>query len=155
MAGMASEGVVDVESAVAMGELEEVKENIEPGLRNVLVVGEDFVRRGTWGRWLRAAGFHTATCPGPDVSPGCPRTAGDACPLREWARVAVVDLSGREELGLYGGWTDRLCTRLPDDGGTVFVHTPEAGLHDGAARAGLVQPVTNASLEGAVRAALA
>ena len=66
-----------LDELVALDEFDGFGELADSPARNVLIAGEDFVRRGTWGRWLRRAGFFTATCPGPDVAPGCPRLAGD------------------------------------------------------------------------------
>ncbi len=138
----------------AVGEFDDFGQLSESRPRNVLIAGEDFVRRGTWGRWLRRAGFHTATCPGPHVVPGCPRIAGDPCPLREWADVAVVDVSPPDDLELAGGWEERLCTRLPDDGRTVFVRGPRAETPDHDERVAIRHPLTPQTLEDAVRIAL-
>jgi len=146
---------VDVIDLAVAEEFWGPEESVEPLPRNVLIVGEDFVRRGTWGRWLRRMGFHTATCPGPHVVPGCPRLDGDPCPLREWAHVAVVDVATPEAMDLYGGWPERLCTRLPDDQLTLFVHDQDAEVTPDDERPTLVHPVTARALEEAIRSALA
>jgi hypothetical protein len=143
--------VVDVIDLAVAEEFWGPEVPVDPRPRNVLIVGEDFVRRGAWGRWLRRAGFHTATCPGPHVVPGCPRLDGDPCPLREWAHVAVVDVATPEAMELYGGWAERLCTRLPDDQLTLLVHDPEAEIAPDDGRVKLTHPVTPGVLEAAVR----
>ena len=89
---------------------------------NALVVSEDFERRNRWAAQLRQVGFQTATCPGPFRMAECPRLDEELCPLREWAEVAVVDVPPGAETELYGGMPERVCTTLPDDGRTVFVH---------------------------------
>jgi hypothetical protein len=147
--------VVDVIDLAVAEEFWGAEVPVDPRPRNVLIVGEDFVRRGTWGRWLRRAGFHTATCPGPHVVPGCPRLDGDPCPLREWAHVAVVDVALPEALDLGSDWVEQLCTRLPDDQLSLFVHDRDAEVVPDDGRARLRHPVTRRALEDAVRSALA
>lgn len=81
---------------------------------NVLVVGENPVQLGRWSAWLEQAGWTPVTCPGPRLTWGCPRLHGRPCPRRELADAAVVALPVDE-------WGEDLCTKVPDDGITVFL----------------------------------
>jgi hypothetical protein len=60
--------------------------------KHALVVTADFDTAATWMAWLRAEGFVTTGCAGPDLTFGCPARRGAACPCRDVADVAVVDL---------------------------------------------------------------
>lgn len=93
--------------------------------RGALIVSYDGARAARWGVWLEQAGFFTTTCPGLYLSNQCPRFNGEPCPRRELVEVAVVDLDSAEPAQLCGDWAQRTCTKLPDDGSTVFVHGPE------------------------------
>ena len=55
----------------------------------------------------------TAGCVGPGLTLDCPRLHGGHCVLREASDAAIVDLACDEDADL--------CTKVPDDGGTVFV----------------------------------
>ena len=91
-----------------------------PGPR-ALCVSPDFVRRQRWASWLRSEGYETATCAGFDVTSGCPRLEGSECALREWADVAVVDVTHDAIFELSGGG-NLVCTKIRDDGRAVMVH---------------------------------
>lgn len=68
--------------------------------------------------------------------------------------MAVVEVDALSEGELHGGWAERSCTTVPDDGGTVFVHDPsvQPALPEGHAR---LTRVTRASLVRAARDAMA
>ncbi len=88
--------------------------------RSALVVTEDLAQLARWTDWLERAGVAVATCPGPAVRGRCPRMEAKPCPLREAVQIAVVGTRSIEG----GRWTkrpERRCTRVPDDGTTVFV----------------------------------
>jgi hypothetical protein len=87
-----------------------------------LIVTQNSERADLWMGWSRRAGYMTLGCVGPGLTLDCPRLHGNRCGLREAADVAIVDLDCDAEAGL--------CTRLPDDGGTVFV--PRGGFGAGA-----------------------
>lgn len=78
-----------------------------------LVVTDDLERADLWTSWLRRAGYTTAGCVGPGLTLDCPRIHGRRCVLREVSDVAMVDLACDEDADL--------CTKIPKDGGTVFV----------------------------------
>jgi hypothetical protein len=78
-----------------------------------LVVTDNLERAAIWMSWLHAAGYTTAGCVGPGLTFDCPRMHGGRCVLREVSHVAVVDLVCDENADL--------CTKVPDDGSTVFV----------------------------------
>jgi hypothetical protein len=84
----------------------------------VLVVTDDADTRDYWAATLELAGYHTDTCPGPGGVTDCPRLHGVRCTLREGAEVAVVDLECDEDA--------LACTKVTDDGGTVFVRRSAA-----------------------------
>jgi len=88
---------------------------------NVLIVTEDYPMLRNAVRTLRTWGFSPITCPGPNVSPDCPRLAGEPCPLREYAETALVDVDPHGTGESRSTWQERVCTRLPDDGRTTFV----------------------------------
>jgi CheY-like chemotaxis protein len=79
----------------------------------VLVVTDDADTRDLWTASLELAGYDTDTCLGPGDTRDCPRLHGARCIDREGAEVAVVDLDCDEDA--------LACTKVPDDGGTVFV----------------------------------
>jgi len=86
----------------------------------VLVVSEDYQLLVDSIGTLRAWGFRPITCPGPNVSPDCPRLTGQSCPLRESAEVALVDVDPYGVGERFEVWSERVCTTLPDDGRTCF-----------------------------------
>jgi hypothetical protein len=120
---------------------------------NALVVSEDFVRRNRWAEALRAEGMQTATCPGPFVTPDCPRIDDEQCPLREWAQVAIVEVPPGIDTELYGGMPERACTTLPDDHRTVFVYRSTLPSDWHQARRTLSYPVDDRELVRTVRVA--
>jgi hypothetical protein len=79
----------------------------------VLVVTDDPDAADFMTASLALDGYDTETCDGPGAARDCPRLHGVACTLRERADVAVVDLDCDEDV--------LVCSRDPDDGGTVFV----------------------------------
>jgi hypothetical protein len=83
-----------------------------------LVVTADLGRAAAWSAWLRKAGHASVGCVGPGLTLGCPRVRGARCQLREMVRLTIVDLECD---------TNALCTRVPDDGRTVFVAAEDAG----------------------------
>lgn len=85
----------------------------------VLVVTDDAAAADFWKASLELDGYDTATCPGPGAARDCPRLHAVRCTLRERADVAVVDLDCDEDA--------LACTKVPDDGGTVFVR-PSASM---------------------------
>jgi hypothetical protein len=115
--------------------------------KNVLIVSEDVPTAAWWAGVLENAGFQTAWCGGPNVSEQCPALDGNRCEIRQWADVAVVDATG-SPIELYGGTPERMCKRLPDDGGTVWVRIED---HP-RSRARLHHPSTAGVLVTAVRA---
>jgi hypothetical protein len=60
--------------------------------KRALVVTADLATAATWMGWLRAEGFITTGCAGPDLTFGCPARRGAPCPCRHVADVTVVDL---------------------------------------------------------------
>ena len=84
----------------------------------VLVVSDDAEKRDFWIASLGLAGYDTNACPGPGAARDCPRLHGIRCSLRESAEVAVVDLDSDEDTPV--------CSKVPDDGGTVFVRRSSA-----------------------------
>jgi hypothetical protein len=84
-----------------------------------LVVSPDLQRGVLWIGWLRRAGYRPLGCVGPDLTLDCPRLRGAPCSVRESVSVAIVDLDP--------GASARICTRLPDDGTTVFVRGEDRG----------------------------
>jgi hypothetical protein len=119
----------------------------------VLLVSEDRATVARWTEWLEAAGFVVASCPGPHLAWPCGRVAGERCPLRELADVAVVDLPDDGATELYAGWGDRICTTLPDDRTNVFVPAPGLRLDLPSGVVQLRHPVTEPWLVGSVREA--
>jgi hypothetical protein len=118
---------------------------------NVLIVTEDSSTLNRWAQWLEGEGFTVSSCPGPHVVSRCPRLDGFPCSLRQGADLAVVDIHPLGAGELYGGWTERACTKIPNDLRTVLVHEPhvesgfaERGIHLG-------YRVTRESLLSAVR----
>ncbi len=78
-----------------------------------LVVTDDLERAAIWMSRLHGAGYTTAGCVGPGLTLDCPRLHGGRCVLREVSDVAIVDLACDDDADL--------CTKIPDDGSTVFV----------------------------------
>lgn len=117
-----------------------------------LVVSEDSCLQDRWCAWLEQTGFLPLTCPGPHVVWSCPRLDGLPCPRRELADVALVELGWSDNGELYGGNAVRSCTKLPDDGRTVFVRfsAEPVGAEEGAH---ISSPVTPAQLTAAAWAA--
>jgi hypothetical protein len=110
-----------------------------PGRQRALIVSEDSSRAGRWAVWLEEEGYSASRCPGPHAVAECPRLQRTPCSLREAVDVAVVDVHPLGATELYGGWAERACTKIPDDGRTVFVHEPRIdgtfageGMHIGA-----------------------
>jgi hypothetical protein len=79
----------------------------------VLVVTDDLDAADFVTASLVIAGYDTERCDGPGAARDCPRLHGVACTLRERADVAVVDLDCDEDA--------LVCSKVPEDGGTVFV----------------------------------
>jgi hypothetical protein len=78
-----------------------------------LVVTDNLERAAIWMSWLHGAGYTTAGCVGPGLTLDCPRMHGGRCVLREVSDVAIVDLACDEDADL--------CTKVPDEGSSVFV----------------------------------
>jgi CheY-like chemotaxis protein len=78
----------------------------------VLVVTDDPETADVWTASLELEGYDTEVCRGPGASLDCPRLHGAQCLLRERADITVVDLDCDEDAVV--------CTRVPDDGGTLF-----------------------------------
>jgi len=111
------------------------------GEATVLIVGENPARTSTWRDWLERAGYSTLICPGPTLTP-CPRLGAARCALREIADVAVVEVQGPGEAHPYGEWHEHACTRLPDDGTTIFVSDEGTqGMHHPLTAVGLIAGV--------------
>jgi hypothetical protein len=118
----------------ALGEVASMLER-----QRALIVTEDSSNMNRWAMWLEEEGFSVSSCSGPHTVGRCPRLDGIRCSLREAAEIAVVDVHPLGETEVYGGWAERSCTRIPDDGRTVFVHEPringtfsDGGIHIGA-----------------------
>ncbi|MGH2578952.1 MAG: hypothetical protein ACRDG9_14570, partial [Actinomycetota bacterium] len=79
----------------------------------VLVVTDDRDTADFYTAVLELEGYDTDLCSGPGAARDCPRLHGARCSLRERADVAVIDLDCDEDA--------TSCTKVPDDGGTVFV----------------------------------
>jgi hypothetical protein len=109
----------------------EVRRMLHDG--RVLIVTDDADSRDFWAASLELAGYDTETCPGPGVTRDCPRIHGGRCTLRECAEVAVVDLDCDEDA--------LACTKVPDEGGTVFVRRSASPI----GRDGLLRAVEGAS----------
>jgi hypothetical protein len=103
------------------------------GQRRVLLVTDDLGSADRWGSWLRGAGYSTLGCVGPGLTLDCPRIHGGSCVLREAADIAIVDLNCDEDADL--------CTKIPGDGGSVFVRRGSVSEPD---RPGLMQGVADA-----------
>jgi hypothetical protein len=116
--------------------------------KKVLIVSEDVPTAAWWSGILENAGFLTAWCVGPDASENCPALDGNRCEVRQWADVAVVDVTEEANTELYGGHPERMCRRLPDDGGTVWIKVEG----DPRSRASLHHPSSAGVLVTAVRA---
>jgi hypothetical protein len=116
--------------------------------KKVLIVSEDVPTAAWWADVLENAGFQTAWCGGPDVSESCPALDGHRCEIRQWADVAVVDVPEEANTELYGGHPERMCRRLPDGGGTVWIQVE----NEPRARASLHHPSSAGVLVTAVRA---
>lgn len=82
----------------------------------------------------------------------CPRLDGEPCPRRERADVAIVDLASSDVGELYGGFAERMCTTIPNDGRTVFARFSGEPV-DPNARV-LRTPVNEAALTDAALAAV-
>jgi hypothetical protein len=115
----------------------------------VLVVSENLATCVGWGTVLRNAGYRVLTCPGPSQYP-CPRLGTGPCSVREHADCAVVEVQGFGGLP-YGEWGEHACTKLPDDGRTIFISEPDGPRGPGAH---LSHPVSPDLLLNAVDAAL-
>jgi CheY-like chemotaxis protein len=63
-------------------------------------------------------GYDVLACEGPGATRDCPRLHGIRCSLRERVDVAVVDLDCDDDA--------LVCTKIPDDGGTVYVRSARA-----------------------------
>ena len=120
---------------------------------SALIVSEDSSRASRWAQWLEQVGFITLTCQGPDLAWQCPRLEGQRCPRRELADVAVVELGPPVWTEPHGGWTARSCTKLPDDGSTVFVHQPHLEATFSEEQLHLASPATPAAFVAAVQEA--
>jgi hypothetical protein len=103
--------------------------------------------------WLSRVGLETLWCRGPNARPDCPRLEGDACPLREVADLAVVDVRASGEGELWAGWPERACTKVDDDGGTLFVDDRVIELGAGG-RIRLAHPPTEAVMGAVVEEAV-
>jgi hypothetical protein len=79
----------------------------------VLVVTDDPDAADFLTASLALDGYDTEMCDGPGAARDCPRLHGIGCTLRERADVAVVDLDCDEDA--------LVCSKVPEDGGTVFV----------------------------------
>jgi hypothetical protein len=79
----------------------------------VLIVTDDLDAEDFWTAWVALDGYDVETCRGPGVARDCPRLHGIGCALRERSDVAVVDLDCDEDA--------LACSKVADDGGTVFV----------------------------------
>lgn len=79
----------------------------------VLVVTDDPDAADFLTASLALEGYDIERCDGPGASRDCPRLHGVSCTLRERADVAVVDLDCDEDA--------LICSKVPEDGGTVFV----------------------------------
>jgi hypothetical protein len=121
---------------------------------NALIVSDDEMRRAKWASWLGLEGYVTVTCPGPYQTAACPRLDAELCPLQEWADVAVVDVSPHGDHEVHGGWAERVCTTLPDDGRTIVVGQPHLEQFFGHVRHPLVHPLQQATLVATVRRAV-
>jgi hypothetical protein len=116
-----------------------------------LVVSEDWATVSQWRDWLEEAGFVVATCPGPRLTRTCPRRNGHPCPLRECMGIALVDVPSHDE-DAPGSEPERWCTKVLDDGGTVFIHEVDlSGFQD---RLHLTGPATRPALVGVARQAV-
>jgi hypothetical protein len=98
--------------------------------RTALVVAEEAWKADLWTGWLREAGYSTLSCLGPRVTSRCPGEEGGHCAVRDMADFAVVDVP-EESDGLYGGWPERSCTIVPDDGTTVLLYKDGGRLEGG------------------------
>lgn len=116
---------------------------------NAIVVSGDRETREGWLRRLEEAGFATLWCGGPDAVSGCPRLEGRSCILRESAAVGVVDVKGDAPFP-----PELLCTRLREDGRTVYVLRERRECSPVGALSLLEGPITEAELVEAVRARL-
>ena len=85
------------------------------GDAKILLVGDDPAQLRRWSACLEHAGWTAVICPGPRHTWGCPRLDGEPCARRELVDAAVVALP-LDEWG-----EERLCTKVPDDGTTVFL----------------------------------
>ena len=79
----------------------------------ILVVTDDRAAADFLTASLALDGYDTERCDGPGAARDCPRLHGVGCMLRERADVAVVDLDCDEDA--------LVCSKVQDDGGTVFV----------------------------------
>ncbi len=99
---------------------------------SALLVTADPLVANRWAATLEEAGYYPTRCDGRHLTERCPRFAGLPCPLRDRVDVAVVDLRVLGGLEPTAENLARSCTRVPDDGMTVFVHaapgaTPGSG----------------------------
>lgn len=81
----------------------------------------------------------------------CPRLDGEPCARRERADVAIVDLGSSDAGELYGGFAERMCTTLPNDGRTVFARFSGEPVDPGAHV--VPTPVTEVALTDAALSA--
>jgi hypothetical protein len=116
--------------------------------KRVLIVSEDVTTAAWWAGVLENARLRTAWCGGPSLSEQCPALDGRRCEIRQWADVAVVDVAEGGAIELYGGTPERMCRRIPDDSGTVWIQIGG----DPRSRAQLRHPSSAGVLVTAVRA---
>ena len=93
----------------------------------VLIVSEDIPTATWWTGILEDEGFQTAWCGGPNLTARCPALDGRRCDVRQWADVAVLDVAAEQTTELFGGTPERMCRRIPNHGGTVWVQVANAG----------------------------
>jgi hypothetical protein len=67
---------------------------------------------------LELDGHDVYVCQGPGATRDCPRLHGIRCSLREGIDVAVIDLDCDDDA--------LVCTKVPDDGGTVYIRATSA-----------------------------
>ena len=95
--------------------------------RTALVVTEDLVELARLTDWLERGGFIPVACAGPRLRDRCPRTEGAPCLLRDAVDVAVVGTLSLQRTDPHSKPISIDCTKMPDDGTTVFVG--QGGVH--------------------------
>ncbi|HSL66982.1 MAG TPA: hypothetical protein VK977_02345 [Actinomycetota bacterium] len=98
-----------------------MKGGVDRLFRSALVVTNDLADLARWMEWLERAGFAVAACPGPTVRARCPRLEDRSCLLRETVNVAVVAVPPEGALDRTPAQPERRCTKVPDDGSTIFI----------------------------------